>query len=142
MEFFRKHYTELGLFLIRFFGGMALMMHGQRKLFVNGLDGFTETVASMGFPLPGFFAWLAALSEFLGGICLALGVGTRYAALFVAGTMFVAAFIRHAGDSFFAREKSLFFLSIAVGTLLTGGGRYSLDYYLRKWRASQHDEGP
>lgn len=139
-NFIQKQYTEFGLFLLRFFSGLGIMMHGQRKLFVGGMDGFTENVANLGFPIPGLFAWVAALSEFLGGVLLALGLGTRIAALFIAGTMIVAAFISSAGASFFAREKALLYLTVMVTFMFTRGGRYSLDYYIHQWKETLKTE--
>lgn len=84
----------------------------------------------MGFPAPVVFAWAAALSEFLGGFSLLLGLFTRPAAIFVACTMFSAAFIRHAGDPFSNKEKALLYLLVAMAFFVLGSSRSSLDAWL------------
>ena len=86
----------------------------------------------MGFPAPQFFAWAAGISEFGGGIFLALGLMTRPASLLIGTTMFAAAFIRHAGDPFASKEKALLFFVTAVALTLIGAGKYSLDYFIHK----------
>ena len=140
IAFLRKRYIDLGLLIIRVLAGFGIMTHGYSKLFEWGVSGFIDSVAGMGFPLPGFFGWAAALSEFLGGILLILGLGTRIAGFFIACTMFVAVVVRHAGESFGAREKALLYFTIATSLLAMGGGRYSLDYYLNRWRKTLRKE--
>jgi putative oxidoreductase len=125
--------ADAGLLVLRLFTGLSLAFaHGLGKLPPSA--GFVETVGEMGFPVPVFFAWCAALAEFGGGLCLALGLLTRPAAFFVAFTMAVAAFVRQAGDPFTDKEKALLFLVIALALLLTGSGRYGLDRFIRPRR--------
>ena len=84
----------------------------------------------MGFPMPHVFAWAAALSEFLGGIFLVLGLGTRIAALFVFVTMGVAFMIAHKKDPFQAKELAAAYWTISGALMLTGPGSLSLDRFL------------
>lgn len=122
--------ANAGLAVLRVFTGLSMALaHGLGK--VPPSAGFVEATANMGFPLPALFAWTAGLSEFAGGLLVALGLGTRPAAFFVGCTMAVAAFVRHAGDPFASQEKALLFLAIAVAFALAGGGKYSLDGWLR-----------
>ena len=104
--------------------------HGLGK--IPPSQGFIDGTAEMGFPLPVVFAWAAALSEFLGGILVALGLATRPAALFAAITMAVATFVRHGGDPFGEMEKSFLFFVAFVTLLIAGGGRYALDAAIRR----------
>lgn len=132
-------YREIGWLLVRITFGLLLMTHGYPKLFgvtpagTRVIEGFAKNmVEPLGFPMPLFFAHLAALSEFVGGLCIALGLFTPAAALAVAGTMIVA--IRHhmgQGDPLKVFELALIYLAIAVGMILIGGGRYALDRILR-----------
>ena len=123
--------TDIGLALLRVVAGVALAVnHGASKIrdpsqIIRGAD-------SLGFPAPTFFGWMAAISEFFGGILLALGLATRPAAFLVASTMFTAAFLAHARDDFKTREPALLFLFIAVLFLLAGSGRYGVDALLRR----------
>ena len=81
--------TDVSLLLLRVFIGLAISTHGYQKIFMN-MDKFTDAVAGLGFPAPVFLAWVAALSEFAGGLLLALGLFSRASALFVMGVMAVA----------------------------------------------------
>lgn len=120
---------DLGLLVLRVFAGLGLALaHGLGK--IPPSERFISGVIEMGFPLPGVFAWAAGLSEFVGGILLAIGLLTRPAAFFVLVTMFVAAFIRQAGDPFGERELALLYGAVAVLFLFAGSGRFGLDALL------------
>lgn len=120
-----------GIALLRIFAGASLSLaHGFGKIPVQ--EKFIEGTANLGFPLPTFFAWAAALSEFLGGAFLALGLFTRLSGLFIAVTMFVAAFIANGGKGFEKQELALFYLVVGLLFLLKGAGDWSLDAFLRK----------
>ena len=125
--------ANIGLAGLRIFTGLSMAFaHGVGK--IPPSEGFTKGIADMGFPAPNWFAWAAGLSEFGGGILIALGLMTRPASFFLGFTMFVAAFIRHAADPFMRKEKALLFLSLAVFFTLVGAGRYSLDRIIRPAR--------
>lgn len=122
---------DLGLLVLRVFAGLSLMYaHGLGKFPPS--ERFIEGVAAMGFPLPVLFGWAAALSEVVGGICLALGLATRPSSFFIMCTMATAAFIRHAPDPYRAKELPLLFLATAFLFLCTGAGRFAVDRFLRK----------
>ncbi len=130
------------------FGLLMAFGHGINKLpGSERFDGFSEGVGNMGFPLPGFFAFMAAMSEFLGGLLLAAGLLTRPMAFFLLGTMFVAAFIAHGSDPLFAadaengsKEMALLFLLGFLPFLVIGSGRFGVDYGLRlAWKKQRSD---
>ena len=123
--------ADVGLAVLRVVAGVAMAVnHGAAKIRDPGQ--IISGAERLGFPAPTFFGWMAAISEFFGGILLALGLATRPAAFLVGCTMFTAAFIAHAKDSFPRREPALLFLSIAVLFLLAGAGRYGVDALLRR----------
>ncbi|MCS7078566.1 MAG: DoxX family protein [Chloracidobacterium sp.] len=118
-----------GPLLIRLAVGGAMVIHGSQKLF--GDPGrFIGFVEKIGFPLPTVFGWAAIAAEFLGGIALLLGLMTRWAAVFVAFTMGVAAFVAHANDGFNKQEYPLVLMVGALSLLASGGGALSLDAWL------------
>ena len=129
----QKWYHDVGLLVLRVLTGCFIATHGYGKIFTDGrMEKFAEGVAEMGFPVPIVFAWAAALSELVGGLLMAAGLFTRYAAFLVFSTMTVAAFIRHADDPFSMKEKALLFWTISLAIMLMGAGRYALDRLIAK----------
>ncbi len=122
--------ADAGLLVLRLMAGLTLAFaHGLGK--IPPSPGFVEATAALGFPLPSLFAWAAGLAEFAGGLCLAVGLLTRPAAFFVLFTMGVAFFLQHGADPFSAKELAFLYGAVALGLLLTGAGRFSLDARLR-----------
>lgn len=125
--------ANAGLTLLRIFTGVAMAMaHGYGKLPPS--EGLINRTAEMGFPMPAMFAWAAGLSEFLGGILLALGLFTRLSSFFVAFTMLVALVGVHGADPFNKQELAFLYLFVAIAFMLKGGGDWSIDSFLRKPR--------
>ncbi len=116
--------VSIALLLVRLVMGVALIMHGWGKI---------QTPFSwMGpdAPVPGILQFLAALSEFGGGIALLIGLLTSVAMLGLFCTMAVAVHM-HAvikGDPFVGGyELALVYLVLAVMFILTGPGTFALD---------------
>lgn len=123
--------TDVALLVLRvWFGSVLALGHGLGK--VKNLGGFIDSVAGMGFPLPIVTGPFAALSEFVGGLCLALGLMTRLAGAAIVGTMLGAAFVVHAADPFMKKEFALAYACAALVLVIAGPGRYSLD---QRWLA-------
>ena len=119
---------DLGLLALRILIGYGIARHGWGKL-TGDMAGFATGVVAgkLGFPIPMLFAWAAALSEFLGGIALITGLLTRVGACFVLCVMGTAFFLFHTADPWDVKELAFVYGSVALGLILTGGGRYSLD---------------
>ena len=85
--------------------------------------------AQLGFPMAAVFAALAASSQFFGGWLLALGAGTRVAAVLVASTMWMATLfnLRTGGPDV---QLAALFALVTSAFVLAGGGRWSIDRYL------------
>jgi putative oxidoreductase len=121
------------LLILRLTFGLSMAFaHGLGK--VPPHEKFVEVVAQMGFPLPVVFAWSAGLTEFLGGILIAIGLATRPSALFLAFTMAIAAFVAHADDPFQKKETAILYLAFSVAIMLLGSGKYAVDSFYRKSR--------
>jgi putative oxidoreductase len=126
--------TDLGVLVLRLGVGLSLAFaHGLGK--IPPSPGLIDGTAEMGFPLPLLFAWAAALSEFVGGLLLVIGLATRPAAFFVACTMAVAFFVRHDAN-FGEGEKAFLILVAALALLLIGAGRYAIDRLLVRERVT------
>ena len=123
--------ANAGLTLLRIFTGVALAFsHGIGKLPPS--EQFIGGAANIGFPAPTVFAWAAALSEFLGGIFLALGLFTRISSFFIVCTMLTALLGVHLRDPFGKQEMAFLYLFIALAFMLKGANDWSIDAFLRK----------
>ena len=121
--------ASVALLLLRLIAGTAFILHGWGKI-QHPFDWMgTES------GVPGIFQFLAALSEFGGGIAWVLGLLTPLASLGIACTMAVAVFFHLVlgGDPFVnnsggaSYEPALVYLGISILMLALGPGRYSLD---------------
>ncbi len=125
----KKINADAGLLVLRLGAGLFMAFgHGLGKMPPS--EGLIGGVEKLGFPLPAFFAWMAGLSEFLGGLLIAAGLFTRPAAFFWICTMGTAAFLRHGADPFGTKEKALLYLVVGICLFLAGGGKYSLSKVL------------
>ena len=129
-------YRNTGLLLLRIGIGIMFMLHGYPKITggVKKWDSLGGNMATLGLDFfPAFWGFMAAFSEFFGGLLLVLGLFFRPVNLLLFITMLVAV-AKHvsAGDGFngysHAAESGILFLSL----LLIGPGKYSLDEKLSK----------
>ena len=74
--------------VLRIVLGVTFLSAGWGKL--HNLDAITRFFESLGIPAAGVQAPFVAGAEFLGGILILVGLGTRVAALLLAGVMAVA----------------------------------------------------
>lgn len=122
---------DLGTLILRVVFGLSMALgHGMGKLPAS--EKFVEALREMGMPLPALMAWCAGLSEFVGGLCIALGLFTRPSAAFLGFTMSIALFVRHAADPFKAKELALLYFGFSLAMIFLGSGRLALDEYFRK----------
>jgi len=131
----KTNFKDLGWLILRIGIGVGLATHGYAKLFTlnyNGtptVEAFSRIVATIGFPYPLYFAYAAALSEFVGGILIAIGLFGRVAGLFAGFTMAVALY-RHWGDPFGTMELAFVYFMGCLAILCMGSGQLSLDQML------------
>lgn len=130
--------SDFALLPLRVIPAVTLIVfHGWGKLtaaaahFIRGEEWrFIDSVGSLGFPIPAFFAVCAMLAETLAPLLVALGWFTRYAAAFVAFNMAVAVYRHVTSDMRY--EMAGLYLIIAVTFLLAPPGRLSLDGLRRR----------
>lgn len=121
---------SLAYFILRVVLGMLFMVHGYPKLFKN-FSGFAGWLESLGFKPGKFWALVAGVVEFFGGIFLVLGLWTQLVGLLIAVQMLVAIWKAKWGKVGLTDqggwELDLIYLAAGVVLALTGGGIYSLD---------------
>ena len=132
---------DCGLALLRLgVAGLMLGLHGWARFF-RASDyllfdtpwPFVDLVAGLGFPWPGAFAVMSALSESVGAVLVAVGWLTRWAALTIVIDMAVALFNESSkGDP---TELPALYLVGALTVMITGPGRYAVDRWQRAGRA-------
>jgi len=129
---------EFGLLVIRVALGLTLAAHGAQKLFgwfggggLAGTGGFFE---QMGFRPGRVMALMAGLGEALGGLGIALGLLTPFAAALVITVMTVAIVSVHLEKGFFSSnggyEFPLLNAAVAFGLVFIGPGLLSFDAVL------------
>ena len=127
----KKLANDVGLLTLRVgFAGILAVSYGWYKV-----THFSELLP--GFPDPlGVGATvsliLAVLNEFLFPIAIVLGIFTRWVTVPVLLTMLIATFIVHAHDPWAKQELALLYTIPFVTVLLSGPGRLSLDFLIRK----------
>ncbi|HEX9463754.1 MAG TPA: DoxX family protein [Alphaproteobacteria bacterium] len=120
--------------LIRLAVGWNLIVHGWGKI-MRGPVAFAPAFSQMGFEPAALFYWLALAIEFVGGICVAIGLFTRFWAAAVAVEMGIITLAYWpTGFSWLSRgyEYSLLWGLVALAIALHGGGAYSVDRKLPK----------
>ncbi len=126
------NFQPFGTFVLRLVLGAVMAAHGYAKIIPHGaLYNFVQMVQHMG--LPAWSGYLAAFTEFFGGILLILGLLTRVAALACAIDMGVAIAKVHlhhglVGPGGF--EYPLALLAIGLSLVFTGPGLLACDALL------------
>ncbi|MFJ5528719.1 DoxX family protein [Streptomyces sp. NPDC093261] len=126
-----------GLLLLRLVFGLLMAGHGARKLFgIFGGEGLTATgdyFASLGFHPGTVFALVGGLSEFLGGLGLALGLLTPLASAALIGVMINAMATVTSAHGLWetegGMEYSIGIAAVALAVAALGPGRLSFDRF-------------
>ena len=122
-------WTPRVLSLLRIIAGLLFMQHGTMKL-LDFPEAFPMDLPATALPM------LAGWVELIGGFLIAIGLFTRPAAFLASGTMAVAYFTMHAGESFYPiinkGELAIMYCFTFLFFVFAGGGSLSVDALIRK----------
>lgn len=121
--------------MMRLVLGVAMIYHGYSKVIPAGgfhggntfsaLERHSHYVASLGFPY--WMGIVSALTEFVGGILLVLGLLTRFTAFLVGVNMLFAVVLVNRHHGYAGSEYSLALLALAIMLFFFGAGACALD---------------
>jgi len=122
--------ADTGLLILRIGLGVLMMVHGWSKLI-----GFNEKAANfydfMG--LGGEISLgLTVFAEFFCSLLLVIGLGTQLVLIPLTIVTIVIVFDVKGGDALGDKELPLLYLVGYIAAFLTGPGRFSIDYYIRR----------
>ncbi|MFC0298635.1 DoxX family protein [Geobacillus jurassicus] len=121
---------EWALLILRVVLGVTFLIHGIAK-FQMGLGNVAGWFESIG--VAGFFGYVVAFIELIGGMALILGLGTRIISALLAFVMFGAIFTVKLSAGFLGNgqtagyELDVALLSVAVALCLSGSRLFALD---------------
>ena len=120
MHRYLGRYSEIAYTLLRVVAGLMFAVHGAQKLF-----GF---LGGRQMPIGSLFG-AAGVIELVGGLLIAIGLFTSWAAFLACGEMAVAYFMVHAKDGFWPvlnkGELAVLYCFVFLYIACRGGGRYS-----------------
>ncbi len=118
--------------LLRVAAGAALVVHGWPK--IQDPMKLVGMVESLGFVPGAFWAVLLALTEFVGGILLVLGLLTRPAALAATIVLLVTVYFHWIVQSqgWGGSEKSILWAAMTFLLFVRGAGAFSVDGRLKR----------
>jgi len=127
------------LLFVRLYWGFQIAQNGWGKL--HNLVNVTTFFASLGLPAPGATATFVATFEFVGGILLFIGLGSRLIGLMLAIDMIVAyitadrdallSFFNDPGKFYVADPYTFLFAGLLI--LIFGPGLVALDTLVERW---------
>lgn len=129
-------YRDAGLLILRVGLGVMFVIHGWPKI-TAGPEMWGKLGMAMGnFGIhfaPNFWGFMAAFAEFGGGICLILGLFTRYACILLTISMVVAATMHlNKGDGLQGAAHAIEAAIVFFSLIFIGPGEHSVDQKIGK----------
>jgi len=130
-----NRFQPWGALLLRLVLGVAMVYHGFPKVVPAGgfhhgntlaaVNHFAHEIAKLGIPY--WLGYVSAFTEVAGGICLILGLFTRFFAFLVTINMLVAIGAADIHEGYSGSEYALALAVMALMLLFAGPGKAALD---------------
>ncbi|MGN6509441.1 MAG: DoxX family protein [Chitinophaga sp.] len=146
----KKTYDSWAPFILRIIAGIGFLAHGYAKL-AKGPEGFAKLLHDVGVPAPEIMAWVATLTEVLGGVALIVGAFVSVVSIPLIITMLTALFTVHYKYGYSSiktigldadgprfgppgYEINLLYIGALIMLIYTGAGKFSIDSIIAKRR--------
>jgi putative oxidoreductase len=115
--------------ILRIVAGFLFLWHGSQKLF---------SFPHAAYAIPSYQVFAAGPIEFIGGILIMIGLGTRWAAFICSGEMAFAYWIAHGTHALLPLvnngELAIIYCFLFLYISAKGSGIFSIDHFLAKRR--------
>ena len=134
---YAERWGDAGMLVLRVALGAVFFMHGWQKIFEFTVPGVAEGLFNqlLHWPMPMLLAYLLSYGELIAGAALILGLLTHWAAKIGVIISLVAFLGVHIKNGFFLTtggyEYILLILAASISVMIMGGGKYSLDHWLK-----------
>ncbi|MFH1877410.1 MAG: DoxX family protein [Candidatus Omnitrophota bacterium] len=130
----RGNLFNFSMLILRVSIGLIFIVHGAQKLLGMfggvGLEGTAKMVEGLGVANAYYVALIWAYIEFIGGICLIMGILARWAALAVAMTVLISLWKVNMVYGIFGQNINLEYNFLMIGASLPviflGGGSWGI----------------
>jgi putative oxidoreductase len=116
-----------GIATLRIITGLLMAYHGLEVFDSKTMQGYTEWEVIKKLPSPLFMVYLGKGLELVTGICLAIGLFTRIAALFMFIDMIFVCFKVGNGKFYYEDQHPFIFALLALVFFFTGPVQWGLD---------------
>jgi putative oxidoreductase len=121
-----------GLVLIRIVTGLLVAYHGWEIFDEKLMSGYLEWDSIKSLPWPKAMVYFGKGLELVAGVCLAIGLFTRLAALFIFIDMMFICFKVGQGRFYYEDQHPFLFGVLALVFFFTGPVKFGVDNYLFK----------
>ncbi len=133
---FYASWRDIAYTAVRVIAGYILLMHGWQKIGTFGLAGVSGFMAKAGLEPAAAFAVAAMFLETVGGICIIIGLFTRFFAAALAIELLIGLLAVHLKAGFSVSNGGYEFILllgiVMFAIAIRGGGPYSIDRLIGK----------
>ena len=126
-----ENYLSIIILVIRVLIASLMISHGLSKLNMLLAEGDIQFPDPLGVGKTASLT-LAVFAEVICSFFIFLGLATRLATLPLIITMLIAVFVIHSADPIDVKELGILYLLFYVLLLVTGSGKFSIDYLISK----------